>query len=180
VLLTPDRHETLGDGRFTEAAARKAISRIASRAEQELDPAIGLWPRHPTDAMRPGEGPAGSLYWGAAGVAWALDELAAGAYVAQGVVDRELVEALEARLSGNPEDPDFGEEGVWFGVAGVLAVAEHRWPDASRRDRLADLARTRAHDGAPRAHAAGCTAPRQNGGKALGGNLVRRRGAAVR
>jgi lantibiotic modifying enzyme len=28
---------------------------------------------------------------------------------------------------------------VWFGVAGALAVAESLWPDAARRDRLADL-----------------------------------------
>src|SRR5439155_11956558 len=75
------------------------------------------------------------------GVAWGLDELATEGYVAPGVVDRELVETLEARLLDDPDDPDFGEEGVWWGVAGLLAVAERRRPDASRRDRLADLAR---------------------------------------
>jgi hypothetical protein len=141
VLFTPARHEPLADRPFTEAAARDAIVRIATRSEQELDAAEGLWPRDPADAQRPGECPSSSLYWGAAGVAWALGQLAAEGYVAPGVVDRELVEALEARLLDDPDDPDFGEEGVWWGVAGVLAVAESRWPDASRRDRLADLAR---------------------------------------
>jgi len=141
VLFTPDRHEPLGDRRFDEAAARETIAGIAARAERELDAAGGLWPRDPTDAQRPDEGCAGSLYWGAAGVAWALDELAAEGYVARTIVDRELVEALAVRLLDDPDDPDFGEDGVWFGVAGALAVAESRWPDASRRDRLADLAR---------------------------------------
>jgi Lanthionine synthetase C-like protein len=141
VLFTPDRHEPLADRSFSEAAAREAIARIAARAEQELDAADGRWPRDPADAQRPGEGRASSLYWGAAGVYWALDELAAAGYVAPGLVGRELVEALEARLREDPDDPDFGYEGVWFGVAGVLAVAERKWPDASRRDRLADLAR---------------------------------------
>jgi hypothetical protein len=141
LLFTPDRHEPLADQPFVEAAAREAIVSIAARAEQDLDAADGLWPRDAADAQRPGEGRASSLYWGAAGVAWALDELAAGGYVARKIVDRELVEALAARLLDDPDDPDFGEVGVWFGAAGALAVAECRWPDASRRDRLADLAR---------------------------------------
>lgn len=140
MLFTPDRHEPLAGRRFSEAAALEAIARIAARAEQELD-ADGLWPRDPVDAQGPGEGRASSLYWGAAGVAWALDELGAKSYVAREIVDRELVEALAARLFDDPDDPDFGDEGVWFGVAGVLAVGERCWPDASRRDRLADLAR---------------------------------------
>src|SRR5439155_5684893 len=117
------------------------ITRIAARTERELDAADGRWPLDPVDAGSEGAGPSSSLYWGAAGVAWALGELAAEGYVAPGVVDRELVEALEARLLDDPDDPDFGEQGVWWGVAGALAVAERRWPDASRRDRLADLAR---------------------------------------
>ena len=141
MLFTPARHEPLADRRFSEAAAREGIARIAARAAQELDAAAGLWPRDPEDAQSPGEGPASSLYWGAAGVAWALGELADEGYLAPGVVDRGFVEALEARLRDDPDDPDFGEDGVWFGVAGVLAVAEHRWPDASRRDRVAELVR---------------------------------------
>jgi len=139
VLFTPRRHEPVEGGRFSEAAALDAIARIAMRAEQELA-ADGLWPRDPADAQRPGEGRASSLYWGAAGVAWALDELAAESYVARGIVDPGLLEVLAARLVDDPDDPDFGDEGLWFGVAGVLAVAERRRPDPSRRDRLADLA----------------------------------------
>ena len=141
MLFTPARHEPLADRPFTETAAREAIAHIAARAERELDPADGLWPRDPEDAMRPSDGRAASLYWGAAGIAWTLDELAAAGHVAPGLVDGKLLEALAVRLLDDPDDPDFGEEGVWFGVAGVLAVAEHRRPEASRRDRLADLAR---------------------------------------
>jgi Lanthionine synthetase C-like protein len=47
------------------------------------------------------------------------------------------VEGLEVR---RPDDPDARFEGVWSGLAGVLAVAERRRPDVSRRDRLAELA----------------------------------------
>ena len=141
MLFTPGRHEPLADLHFSEAAARESIARIAARAQQEQNAEDGLWPRDTADEMRPGEGRAGSLYWGAAGIAWALGELAGEGYVDPGVIRRDLVEPLEARLLDNPDDPDFEVDGVWFGVPGVLAVAEHYWPDAARRDRLADLAR---------------------------------------
>jgi hypothetical protein len=141
VLFTPTRHEPLVGRRFSEAAAREAIARIAERTEREFDARDGRWPLDAADAEREGEGPGSGLYYGAAGVAWALDELAAEGYVAPGLIDRGLVEALEARLLADPDDPDLGVGGVWSGVAGVLAVAEHRWPDPARRDRLADLAR---------------------------------------
>jgi hypothetical protein len=141
VLFTPARHEPLAGRRFSEAAAREAIARIAARAGRELDAADGRWPLDPADGDSAGSGPASRLYDGAAGVAWALDVLAAEGYVAPGLIDRGLVEALEAQLLADPDDPDLGVEGVWTGVAGVLAVTEHRWPDPSRRDRLADLAR---------------------------------------
>ena len=133
MLFTRGRHESLSHHRFSEPAAQEAIERIVLRAERELDRTSGLWPRDPADAIRPGEGRAASLYWGAAGVAWSLAELGAN-------VDRRLVEALQDRLADDLDDPDYGEEGVSFGLAGVLAVAEHLWPAPARRDLLAELA----------------------------------------
>ena len=140
MLFTRGRHEPLGGHAFGDAAAREAIARIAARAERELDPVDGRWPLDPADAESEGAGPASGLYCGAAGVAWALGELAAEGYAESDVAGRALVEALEARLVADPDDPELGVGGVWTGVAGVLAVAERRWPDAARRDRLADLA----------------------------------------
>src|SRR5216110_3051426 len=107
MLFTPARHEPLTDREFGEASAREAIARIAARAEEELDAERGLWPRDPTDLLRADEGPAASLYWGAAGIAWAYAELAAEGYVEHGLVGRELVDALEARLLDDPDDPDY-------------------------------------------------------------------------
>ena len=135
MLFTPERHERLRGEPFSEAAARDAIARIAARAERERDPADGRWRLDADDA---GDGPrfSNALYWGAAGVAWALDELAAEGYAPSTGVDRAFVEGLETRFAEDTED----EPGVWWGVAGALAVAEHRWPDTSRRDRLLELA----------------------------------------
>jgi hypothetical protein len=141
MLFTPARHERVAGGPFTESAARESIARIAARAERELDQRDGCWPLDPEDAAREDERPGSGLYYGAAGIAWALGELADDGYVAPGLVGRELVEPLEARLLADPDDPELGVGGVWSGLPGVLAVAEHRWPDASRRDRLYELGR---------------------------------------
>jgi hypothetical protein len=135
MLFTTTRHEPLVDRPFSEAVAQEVIERIAVRAERELDPVEGRWPLDPADVEREGEGPSSALYHGAAGISWALGELD------PGLVDQELVEALEARILAEPDTPDYAAHGVWLGVAGALAVAERHWPDPSRRDRLADLAR---------------------------------------
>jgi hypothetical protein len=135
VLFTPARHEPLADRPFTEAAARDAIAVIAARAKHELDATDGRWPLDPADRESEDEGPASGLYHGAAGIAWALGELD------PGLVDRGLVEALETKILAEPDVSDYAAHGVWLGVAGVLAVAERHWPDAARRDRIADLTR---------------------------------------
>jgi hypothetical protein len=135
VLYTRARHEQPGGRPFREGSAREAIERIAARAELELDVSDGRWPLDPADAAEDEEHAASCLYHGAAGIAWALGELD------PGLVDRELVEELAARILAEPDAPDWVAGGVWLGVSGVLAVAERHGPHASRRDRLADLGR---------------------------------------
>jgi hypothetical protein len=140
MLFTPERHEPLAVAWLGEAAARDAIARIADRAGRELDAADGRWPLDPEDAIREDDGPASDLYCGAAGIAWALDELASRGY-SDVVVDRAFVERLEDTVVAEPSVRAQLVGGVWGGPAGVLAVAERRWPDAMRRDRLAELNR---------------------------------------
>jgi hypothetical protein len=133
VLFTPECHERLSDGSFTEASALDAIRRIVERAEAELDPEDGRWPLDPADIYGDTLRRESGLYCGAAGIAWALGELGSR-------VDRGLVEGLERHVLDDPDDPAYGDAGVWNGLAGVLAVGEHFWPEAARRDRLAALA----------------------------------------
>jgi hypothetical protein len=136
MLFTPERHEPLAGRAFTERRVAEAVERILGRAQGELDAADGRWPLDEPDADPEDEHPASCLYHGAAGIAWALGELG------PGLVDRELVDALATRILAEPDTPDWAAGGVWFGVSGVLAVAERHWPDPSRRDRLAELARS--------------------------------------
>jgi hypothetical protein len=145
VLFTPDRHEPLTEEPFTEEAAGEAVEAIARRAEAELERADGRWPLDAEDRDSDDEGPPTVVYHGAAGIAWALGELADGGYC-EPVVDRALVEALEAKHAAEPDPYEYAANGVWFGPAGALAVAEHRWPDEARRDRLFELARASLTD----------------------------------
>ena len=141
MLFTPERHEPVTDDPFTEAGARDAIATIAARAEAELDRAVGHWPLDPDDRETEDEETTAKLYHGASGIVWGLGEL-----MDEPFVDRELVEGLEAKLAAEVDPPDYSEHGVWFGPAGALAVAEHFWPDESRRDRLEALARASLED----------------------------------
>jgi hypothetical protein len=140
VLFTPERHEPLAGPGFSEDAARAAIARFAERAERELDAADGRWPLDPEDALDDYEGPGSDLYCGAAGIAWALGELAADGY-AETSVDRAFVERLEEKVTAERGVPEELAGGLYGGLVGVLATAERRWPDAARRDRLAELNR---------------------------------------
>jgi len=130
VLYTPDRHEPLAGHEFTEEGARGAIARIVDRAEADL--VDGLWPLDDEERLREDEGPGKGLFYGAAGITWALGELGR-------PVDRDLVEQLEARLLAEPDNPELNGC-VWGGIPGALAVAERFWPEAARRDRIAEYA----------------------------------------
>ena len=133
MLFTPERHEPLAGRRFSEPIAREAIERILERAQREV--VDGRWPLDPMDAEPEDERPASGLYHGAAGIAWALAELD------PGLIARPFVEAVEERILAESDIPDWAAGGVWLGVSGVLAVAERHWPDAARRDRIAELGR---------------------------------------
>jgi hypothetical protein len=144
VLFDPIAHERLTDRPWDPAWARAAIAAVAADAEAAFD-AGALWPAHPRDEE---EGPleaVTSLYLGASGVIWALDELARlglvdlrrhwGA-VATGLHDRYLAR------------PDFGVAvpSLWMGEAGILLVAHRLAPDRWQEERLLACVRANAAD----------------------------------
>src|SRR5262245_60954789 len=135
MLFTPGRHEPLAGRAFSERRVGEVVERVMGRAQRELDVSDGRWPLDEADADPDDEHPVSCLYHGAAGIAWALGELD------PGLIDQQFVEALEDRMLAEPDAPEWATGGVWLGISGVLAVAERHWPDPSRRDRLAELAR---------------------------------------
>jgi hypothetical protein len=73
VLFDPASHEPLVDTPWSESRARAAIAAIVADAESAFDEQ-SLWPAHALDD-EVASAEALTLYIGASGVIWALDEL---------------------------------------------------------------------------------------------------------
>jgi hypothetical protein len=74
MLFNPARHEPLIDAAWDERRVRATIERIVRDTEAAFSQ--GAWPLHPNDADSGETQPQHSLYFGAAGVVWALHYLA--------------------------------------------------------------------------------------------------------
>lgn len=76
MLFDPSRHEALHDLAWDAERAREAIARIVAETEARFD-ARHWWPQHPRDADDGADlaQPVPPLYFGAAGVCWALHYL---------------------------------------------------------------------------------------------------------
>jgi Lanthionine synthetase C-like protein len=120
MLYAPERHETLTTTRWDEARASAAIETISSDVEASFDERT-LWPKHPLDDGTPGDSGFKSLYFGAAGVIWALVHLAErGAAEARdwsGFAEA-LVEHYRAAPDTHTAIPSF-----WLGEVGVMLMA---------------------------------------------------------
>ena len=139
MLFSPSRHETLGDSRWSEERARRAIAAIAAATEDGFDSRIGLWPLHPNDREPGVDHPQRAVYGGAAGVIWALDQLAA-----DGSIDLvrdygAIAERLDADIAVEPDEADWPTDGFLGGRCGALAVAQRHHDDGARTELLARL-----------------------------------------
>jgi lantibiotic modifying enzyme len=74
-LWEPGRHAALTPRTWDAAAVRRAIEDIVADTRAGYSPAAS-WPLHPNDGEPPAQ-PFGMLYFGAAGVVWALEYLCA-------------------------------------------------------------------------------------------------------
>jgi hypothetical protein len=139
VLFTPDRHEPLTDATWDAARARDGIAAIVSAADADYDPATGTWPLHPNDRIPGADGPHRSMYSGAAGVIWALDQLAT--YRADGARDYgPRTETLYEELVRQPDEPDWPEDnGYLGGRLGALALAQRHRDDPARAELMLEL-----------------------------------------
>lgn len=91
MLFDPARHEPLRDIAWDPALVRAAIEAIVRDSEASFVPGRG-WAPHPRD-LEPGEDPqqhVPALYYGAAGVVWALRYLAAAGAVPRGTWREDL------------------------------------------------------------------------------------------
>ncbi len=116
VLHDPSAHEPLRGEPWDEAAARAACDRIVAEAFGKFD-AVTLWPCHPRDADED-DGVRGrgftSLYFGAAGTAWALQRLTGSSPIG--------ADALLDAFAAEPDMPSM-RYGLLLGAVGVSLVA---------------------------------------------------------
>lgn len=141
MLHEPDRHQALRPSAWDETRAREAIARIAADTEARFSPQR-YWPSHPLD-LEPGEDAAQiatPLYFGAAGVMWALDYLQSAGAVA---LHSDPLADLDALLARNREwlnsagSRDFAS--YLMGDTPILLMVYGRQPTAELADRLAAL-----------------------------------------
>jgi hypothetical protein len=141
MLFDPSRHQPLRALPWSEASAREAIDWIVRETNAAFTPAR-YWPAHPHD-RDPGDDPAmlaTPLYFGAAGVVWALQHLqalgACGDTVAGQVDLARLRDDNRAWLRGAGFE-DFGS--YLMGDLPIDLMAWGREPSAARADALAWL-----------------------------------------
>lgn len=124
-LFDPSRHEPLHAPAWSDAAARSAIERLLRRTHDGFVPGRG-WRLHPLDDPPAPETFDDSLYWGAGGVLWALDELAQ-----RGANERPPSDAQWALLDGiverNRHALGGGSEGTASYLCGEVGLRLLRW-----------------------------------------------------
>jgi hypothetical protein len=134
VLYDPDRHETLDFTSWEEASARGTIEEIVADTEAHFD-REEFWPHHPRED---GQGVLKGLWFGAAGVIWALHYLAEKGAAATGL---DLADAID-RVLGKfraEEDPKVYSGSFLMGEVGILLVHWQVTGESSAADRLFSL-----------------------------------------
>lgn len=109
MMFVPDRHEALAPAAWDPALARATLERIVAGTEDAFTPGAG-WPAHPLDSRNPA--PLRGLYFGDAGVLWALHYLRARGAVALRRDHAPDVAALVGLDASEPGSYLMGETGV--------------------------------------------------------------------
>ncbi len=140
MLFDPASHEPLLDRPWNESQARSSIAAIVAEAESAFDEQ-SLWPAHPLDEDGEPLPPLASLYIGASGVVWALDELER---LGTAELRRNWAPTAVALHERYVSDPDFGHElgldgpapSLLMGESGILLVAHRLAPSHWQEERL--------------------------------------------
>jgi hypothetical protein len=131
LLFDPARHEALSAPPWQPDLARAAIARIVAAAEAEFDDREGRWLLHPDDDPPHQGATSSNLYWGAAGVAWALRHLAAAGAVNLTRDYAPWIARYPDRVRDEAAAEQHGSASYLFGESGPLLLA---WLDTRRED----------------------------------------------
>jgi hypothetical protein len=137
-LHDPTRHEPLILIPWNPAAAQAAIEQIVADTRAAFTPE-GLWPIHPDDGP-PERGPLGGLYFGAAGVVWALHYLQEEGAAPPGETFAAHLGAIEEHNAKFVAAIGNMAAGYLLAQSGVLLTRWRVERDPAALDRLAALA----------------------------------------
>ena len=140
MLFDPKRHEPLTDVAWNEAAARAWIARYADDAQTALSPER-LWKTYPRDTGNDiGDTPCPMIYFGAAGVIWALDRLARAGAIAPTIDFAPVVADLVARNTILTKPWGHGIDGLLMGNSGIRLLQYRRAADRGDAQSAAAIA----------------------------------------
>jgi len=139
MLFESTRHEALTTEAWNAQRAGQCATAIVADVVEHFD-AESFWPRHPLDAMDEAAGSDKSLYFGAAGVLWALDYLRRKGAATLALEPGQIIARVHASYL---EAPDTGSvvPSYYLGEVGILLVLYRMTRDSSAADRLEELIR---------------------------------------
>lgn len=135
MLYDPGEHRPVAGDAWNERSARDAIERIASNAIDAYRGPESLWPNAEEDLEGEADAPFRNVYFGAAGVAWALDYLSRRGVAPEFGEARELAQRLHHDFLFAPELSSYEPPpapSLFFGESGVLLAAEAILGDGSQ------------------------------------------------
>lgn len=136
LLFMPERHTALDAAPWDEAIARNAIQAIVDDACERFDPRT-LWPPHPGDADEDHpDRPLIPLYFGAAGVIWALQHLRKRGAANAAFDAAAAVEGLLARCHADVEPNAMQRPSFFLCDAGILLLQWKLKREAALADAL--------------------------------------------
>ena len=140
MLFIPERHEPLRGESWSEDAARAAIGQIAAAACAAFDP-LTLWPTHPRDRDDGDPAlPMASLYMGAAGAIWALQQLRRNGMAEPAIDFAPTIAGLLEHNRRFNTAAGFKSPSYLLGDAGVLLLQWKQLRDPAAADALFALA----------------------------------------
>jgi hypothetical protein len=139
LLYDPQRHEPLSQTRWDERAARAAIAEIAADTEGHFD-AAQFWPAHPREDAR---GVLKGLWYGAAGVIWALGYLAECGAASIRFDCADAISRVHAKFQAE-EDPRIYSGSFLMGEVGIDLVRWRFTHERASADRLFELIESNA------------------------------------
>ncbi|MBC8055131.1 MAG: LanC-like protein [Rhizobiales bacterium] len=146
MLFIPERHEALSGAAWSDDAARAGIERIVAATRAAFDPG-SLWPSHPRDRVEEaGALPMASLYMGAAGVIWALQQLQRDGMADVRIDFAPTIAGLLDHSRRFNAAAGIASPSYFLGDAGVLLLQWKRLRDPATADALFALAEANLHN----------------------------------